>query len=56
MYRSGDTINWPLTGGVHLFPGRVMGLSQEDNGAGRRPAGGPDTAPISHTTRARANN
>lgn len=31
VHTSNRTINWPMTGGVHLFAGRVMGLSLVDN-------------------------
>lgn len=33
IHTSSRTINWPLTGGVHLFAGRVMALSLVDNSA-----------------------
>ncbi len=33
VHTSSRTINWPLTGGVHLFAGRVMALSLVDNSA-----------------------
>lgn len=33
VHTSHRTINWPMTGGVHLFAGRVMGLSLVDNSA-----------------------
>lgn len=32
-HTSRHTINWPVTGGVHLFAGRVMALSLVDNSA-----------------------
>lgn len=33
VHISNRTINWPMTGGVHLFAGRVMALSLVDNSA-----------------------